>query len=54
MPAQRPLDPLLAQAAFIGKMIRVLATGSATEDLALIRGELAHDLAALRAGRFWL
>ena len=54
MPTQRPLDALLAQSAFIGKMVRVLATGSATEDLALIRGELAHDLTALTQGRFWL
>jgi DNA-binding transcriptional regulator YbjK len=54
MPTQRPLDGLLAQAAFIGKLVRVLATGSATDDLALIRGELAYDLTAIIRGRFWL
>lgn len=54
MPSQRPIDAVLAQAAFIGKLVRVLATGSTTEDLALIRSELAHDLTALTRGRFWL
>jgi AcrR family transcriptional regulator len=54
MPTQRPLDALLAQAAFIGKMVRVLATGSTTEDLALIRGEFAYDLMAITRGQFWM
>lgn len=53
MPHQRPLDALLAQALFVGKLVRLLATGSTLEDLALIRAEFAHDLGRLVQGDFW-
>lgn len=50
----RPLDPLLSQALFTGKLIRLVASGSRTEDLAHVRREFAHDLAMISSGRFWL
>jgi hypothetical protein len=53
MPRQRPIDALVAQAAYIGKIVRVLATGSTTDDLAWVRGEFAYDLAALSRDRCW-
>jgi hypothetical protein len=51
---QRPLNALAAQAGCVGKIIRLLATGSATEDLASLRSEFAYDLTALSKGCFWL
>jgi hypothetical protein len=53
MPRQRPIDALVAQAAYIGKIVRVLATGSTTDDLAWVRGEFAYDLAVLSRDRCW-
>jgi len=53
MPKQRPLDALVAQAAYIGKIVRVLATGSTTDDLAPVRAEFAYDLTALSRGVYW-
>lgn len=50
----RPLDPLLPQALFTGKLIRLVASGSRTEDLANVRREFAHDLTMITSGRFWL
>lgn len=50
----RPIDPLLSQALFTGKMIRLVVSGSRTEDLAHVRREFAHDLAMISSGRFWL
>lgn len=50
----RPLDPLLPQALFTGKLIRLVATGSQTEDLASVRREFAHDLHQITSGQFWL
>lgn len=50
----RPLDPLLPQALFTGKLIRLVASGSQTEDLANVRREFAHDLTMITSGRFWL
>ncbi|WP_084733173.1 TetR/AcrR family transcriptional regulator [Sphingobium chungbukense] len=50
----RPIDPLLSQALFTGKLIRLVATGSQTEDLANVRREFAHDLTLITSGRFWL
>ena len=54
MPNQRPVDALVAQAGFIGKIVRVLATGASPDDLALVKGEIAFDLTALSRSRFWL
>ncbi len=45
-----PIDPLLAQALFIGKLVRILATGSRIQDLALIRREFAFGLKDVMAG----
>ncbi|WP_169800205.1 TetR family transcriptional regulator [Sphingobium amiense] len=50
----RPLDPLLSQALFTGKLIRLVSSGSRTEDLAHVRREFAHDLTMISSGRFWL
>lgn len=50
----RPIDPLLPQALFTGKLIRLVATGSQTADLANVRREFAHDLRMIAAGRFWM
>lgn len=50
----RPIDPLFPQALFTGKLIRLVASGSRTEDLAHVRREFAHDLAMISSGRFWL
>ncbi|MFV3127051.1 TetR/AcrR family transcriptional regulator [Niveispirillum sp. KHB5.9] len=50
----RPLDALLPQCMFIGKMIRLLATGSPMQALETARREFASDLTALAQGRFWL
>lgn len=46
-------DGILAQALFLGKLQRILATGSDTKTLAHIRAEFARDLAAIEQGRFW-
>jgi AcrR family transcriptional regulator len=51
---QRPLNALAAQAGCLGKIIRLLATGSATEDLTSLRSEFAYDLKALAEDCFWL
>lgn len=50
----RPLDALLPQCIFIGKLIRLLATGSGMEALEHVRREFAGDLTALAQRRFWL
>lgn len=49
-----PVDGLLAQALFVGKLVRVLSTGSQMKDLVGIRREFTHDLTAIAAGTFWL
>lgn len=51
---QRPIDALLAQSLFAGKLIRILATGVDTLDLASVRGEFAADLRAICEGRYWI
>lgn len=50
----RPLDPLLAQALFIGKLIRVVSIGSPLEELQEVRREFAGDLDRLLKGNFWI
>jgi AcrR family transcriptional regulator len=50
----RPLDTLLPQCIFIGKMIRMLATGAPMDALEGARREFAVDLTALARQRFWL
>jgi hypothetical protein len=44
-PDLQPIDPLLCQALFIGKLVRTLATGSRIEELAAVRREFANGLA---------
>lgn len=54
--AGRPLPPetgILALALFIGKLIRILSTGSTTEMLADVRREFAEDFSRLCDGNFW-
>lgn len=48
-----PVNGLLAQAMFLGKLVRLLSTGAQTSDLVHVRGEFACDLKALCAGSFW-
>lgn len=50
----RPLDPLLSQALFTGKLIRLVASGSRMDDLTNVRREFAHDLTMITSGNFWL
>lgn len=53
-PRTCPIDALIVQALFVGKLVRILSTGSRTEDLASVRREIAHDLNTLLSGAFWL
>jgi len=53
LPATRPEDPLLIQCLFRGKLIRVLATGADTADLAQVRSGFDHALRGLADGRYW-
>ena len=46
-PQTRPIDGLIVQAIFVGKLVRILSTGSQTEDLARVRREFASDIGAL-------
>lgn len=48
-----PRDGVLAQALFLGKLQRILSTGSDMTALAQIRTEFARDLGAIERGRFW-
>jgi DNA-binding transcriptional regulator YbjK len=52
-PGSTPLDAWLIYASFIGKLIRVLATGAETSALSAIRGEFAYEIGALAEKRHW-
>jgi DNA-binding transcriptional regulator YbjK len=52
--APRPLDALVAQFLFIGKLVRITCLGAVTPDLAQVRREFHCDLNALIAHRHWL
>lgn len=52
-PGLRPLHALLLQRLFFGKLVRILATGAATADLASVRSEFAYDLRAICQGQHW-
>lgn len=52
-PDIRPIDPLLAQALFVGKLIRVIAVSSVECDEAQIRAEFDRDLRAIVNSNFW-
>ena len=49
----RPLDALLMQALFVGKLVRILAIGATTLDLSAMRGEFHQDLQAIAHGHHW-
>ncbi len=49
-PDLAPVDPLLGQVLFIGKLVRMLATGSRIQDLAGIRREFAIGLKSIVDG----
>jgi AcrR family transcriptional regulator len=53
-PSPRPIDGLLLQCLFLGKLVRITATGAETPDLAAVRGAFARDIAAIIEDRFWL
>lgn len=42
-----PLDAFVMQATYIGKLIRIVCTGSSTQDLALVRGEFSEAIRCL-------
>jgi DNA-binding transcriptional regulator YbjK len=46
-PAPRPIDALLLQAAYTGKLIRLLSTGARNSDLVLARKEIAFFVTGL-------
>ncbi len=52
--ALRPLDALLPQCIFIGKLVRLLAVGAPLQELENVRRDFAADLTALVERRFWL
>jgi DNA-binding transcriptional regulator YbjK len=49
----RPLDALLMQSLFVGKLVRILAIGATTLDLSAMRGEFHQDLQAIAHGHHW-
>ena len=53
-PDQRSIDALVLLGLFVGKHVRILSAGSQIDDLAMIRSELARDIALVLSGRFWL
>ncbi len=53
LPTVRPNNALLIQSLFRGKLIRILATGAATADLAAVRSSFDQALRGLDAGTFW-
>lgn len=53
LPASGPKDALLIQSLFRGKLIRILATGAATADLAGVRSGFDHALRGLQDGTYW-
>ncbi|KDA00904.1 TetR family transcriptional regulator [Hyphomonas oceanitis SCH89] len=50
----RPIDPLLAQGLFVGKLIRVLSTGSREPDRSVAELAFRRDLSAIIQGTFWI
>lgn len=50
----RPLEALLPQCLFIGKLIRHLSTGAGLDAMENVRREFAGDLTSLARGEFWL
>lgn len=52
-PQANALDALLAQALFIGKLVRIVSSGASAGDLSSVRAEFAGDLRAIVSGRHW-
>jgi DNA-binding transcriptional regulator YbjK len=50
---QRALDPLIMQSLFVGKLVRVLATGCEARDLAEVHTEFTRELHAIVGGNHW-
>jgi AcrR family transcriptional regulator len=50
----QPLDALLMQSLFVGKLVRSLAVGATTLDLSTIRSEFRNELKAVTKGGHWL
>jgi len=51
-PQPRPSEALMAQTTFIGRLIRVISTGSSLEDLAMARANFLFDFQNLAQGDF--
>jgi DNA-binding transcriptional regulator YbjK len=52
--SQRLIDPLLLHSLYIGKLVRVLATGASISDLTRIRIEFTRELDLIAGHRHWL
>lgn len=52
-PEIRPIDPLLAQALFVGKLIRVIAIDSVQFEESQIQAEFDRDIRAIVNSSFW-
>ena len=50
----RPIDGLLMQALFVGKLLRIMSTGVSNEDLAAIRIDLTYDFEKISKNEFWI
>ena len=44
---------LITQSLFLGKLVRCVAIGASTADLATVRGEFAHEFHAIAEGSHW-
>lgn len=54
MSAPEPLDAIIAQATFIGRLVRTISTGSRLESLASARSEFFFNLDGLAGGTSWV
>lgn len=53
IPRSTPANAWMMYALFTGKLIRILATGAETGDLARVRAEFTYDVTAVAEGRHW-
>jgi DNA-binding transcriptional regulator YbjK len=53
IPRSTPANAWMMYALFTGKLIRILATGAETGDLAKVRGEFTYDVTTVAEGRHW-
>jgi len=54
LPDAEPIDAVIAQSTFIGRLVRTISTGSQLDSLARARREFLHDFEGLAARTFWL